>query len=109
MSLGKADDNCIQINDIKRVTFGISDTCKNGKKENLGKNRLKRECGEGNEGIEQENSAKDPKSRRRGSRKIGRKKIFEDKVVAQTTKKSVIPCLSRFLKLQVSNSGLKKG
>ena len=49
------------------------------------------------------------KSRRRGSRKIGRKKIFEDKVVAQTTKKSVIPCLSRVLKLQVSNSGLKKG
>ena len=32
MSFGKADDNCIPINDIKRVTLGISDTCKNGKK-----------------------------------------------------------------------------
>jgi hypothetical protein len=52
MSFGKADDNCIPINDIKRVTFGISDTCKNGEKEHLGKNRYKRECGEGNEGIE---------------------------------------------------------
>jgi hypothetical protein len=51
MFLGKVDDNRIPINDIKRVTFGISDTCKNGEKENLG-NRYKRECGEGNEGIE---------------------------------------------------------
>jgi hypothetical protein len=33
------------------------------------------------------------------------KKIFEEKVLAQTTKKYVIPCLSRVLKLQVSNSG----
>lgn len=32
MSFGKADDNCIPINEIKRVTVGISDTFKNGKK-----------------------------------------------------------------------------
>jgi hypothetical protein len=41
MSFSKADDNCIPINDIKRVTFGISDTCKNGEKENLGKEDIR--------------------------------------------------------------------
>ena len=58
MSLGKADDNCIPINDIKRVTLGISDTCKDWEKENLGKDRYKRECVESYEGTEYEDTAK---------------------------------------------------
>jgi hypothetical protein len=49
------------------------------------------------------------KSRRKRKQENRKKKIFEDKVVAQTTKKFVIPCLSRVLKLQLSNSGFKKG
>jgi hypothetical protein len=32
MSPGKADDNCIQINDLKGVTFGITIPVRNGKK-----------------------------------------------------------------------------
>jgi hypothetical protein len=32
MSLGKADDNCIQINDLKGVTFGITIPVSNEKK-----------------------------------------------------------------------------
>jgi hypothetical protein len=31
MSPGKADDNCIQINDLKRVAFGITIPVRNGK------------------------------------------------------------------------------
>jgi len=62
MSLSKGDDNCIPINDIKRVTFGISDTCKNGERENLGKNRYKRECGESYEGTEYEDTTQDFKN-----------------------------------------------
>ncbi len=46
MSFGKADNNCIPINDVKRVKLGISDTCKNGEKENLGKDRYRGECTE---------------------------------------------------------------
>jgi len=45
----------------------------------LGKDRYKRECGEGNESIEYEDTAKDSKSRRRGSWKIGRKKYLRKK------------------------------
>jgi hypothetical protein len=62
MSLGKADDNCIPINDVKGIKFGISDTCKNWEKENLGKDRYKRECSEGNEGIEYEDTTQDFKN-----------------------------------------------
>jgi hypothetical protein len=80
MSLCKVDDNSIQINNVKGVKFSFIDICKNWEKENLGKDTYKRECGEGNEGIEQEDTAKDSESRRRGSRKTGRKKIFEDKM-----------------------------
>jgi hypothetical protein len=32
MSHGKADDNCIQINDLKEATFGITIPVRNGKK-----------------------------------------------------------------------------
>jgi len=62
MSLGKVDDNRIQINDIKEVMFGISDTCKDWEKENLGKDRYKRECVESYEGIEYEYTTQDFKN-----------------------------------------------
>jgi hypothetical protein len=47
----KTDDNCIPINNIKGVRFGIRDTCKNWEKENLGKDRYKRECVESYGGL----------------------------------------------------------
>jgi hypothetical protein len=62
MSLGKVDDNRIPINDVKRVTFGISDTYKNEEKENFGKDRYKRECTESYEGIEYEDTTQDFKN-----------------------------------------------
>ena len=62
----KVDDNRIQINEVKGVKFVISDNCKNWEEANLGKDRYKRECGEGNEGTEYEDTTKDFKSRRRG-------------------------------------------
>ena len=55
-------DNCIPINNIKGVRFGIRDTCKNWEKENFGKDRYKRECSEGNEGIEYEDTTQDFKN-----------------------------------------------
>ena len=62
MSLGKADDNCIPINDVKGIKFGISDTCKNWEKENLGKDRYNRECVESYEGTEYEDITQDFKN-----------------------------------------------
>ena len=62
MSFGKADDKCTHINDLKGVKFGISDTCKNQEKENLGKDSYKRECVESYEGTEYEDTTKDLKN-----------------------------------------------
>jgi len=62
MSFSKADDKCTHINDLKGVKFGISDTCKNWEKENLGKDRYKRECVESYEGTEYEDTTKDFKN-----------------------------------------------
>ena len=59
MSFDKENDNRIQINDIKEVMFGTSDTCKNWEKENLGKDSYKRECVESYEGTEYEDTTKD--------------------------------------------------
>jgi hypothetical protein len=46
------------MNEVKGVKFVISDICKDGERENLGKDRYKRKCGEGNEGIEYEDTTK---------------------------------------------------
>jgi hypothetical protein len=51
--------NHIPINDVKGVKFGISDTCKDWEKENLGKDRYKRECVESYEGTEYEDTTQD--------------------------------------------------
>ncbi len=59
MSIDKFDDKRILINGVKRVKFDISDTYKNEEKENFGKGRYKKECGESYEGTEHEGSTKD--------------------------------------------------
>jgi hypothetical protein len=51
--------NHIPINDVKGVKFGIRDTCKNLGKENLSKDRYKREYVESYEGIEYEDTIQD--------------------------------------------------
>ena len=91
MSFSKGDDNCIPINDIKRVTFGISDTCKMREKKIWVRTDIRQNAVKEMKASDRKIPSKIKELEKEEA--VKQKKILEDKIMSQTAKKSVIPCL----------------